>query len=183
MGTKRRIVGISKTLHFLLPNLVMPMDGRYTVNFFYGNNNNPEDVRLADCNVFKDIFIKTYDITKGLCLTQNDVDGNEWNTSVPKLIDNAIIGFSRYFEDCITQFSDESVEKVISLIEQYTELEPTDKIQYEKSLDKQKDKIIKSNREKIRKKLIIKKAIEAGITVSDDEIETVILSKKMLEKK
>jgi hypothetical protein len=173
METKRRIVGVSKALHFLLPDLVMPIDNKYTINFF----NVSTDVK-REWDSFKNIFMQTYDITKSLCLTQNDVDENDWNTSVPKLIDNAIIGFSRYFEDCIIQFSDQSVEKVISLIEQFTKLEPTEKKRYEKSLEKQRDKILKSIREKIKEKLLIKKAMEAGINVSEEEIEAYLVKKK-----
>lgn len=176
METESRIVGVSKTLHFLLPDLVMPMDRTYTMNFFYGNNKYSKDVE-KEFNVFKDIFIKTYDITRGLCLTQKDVDGKSWNTSVPKLIDNAIIGFNRYFDDCVMQFSDDSVEKVILLVEQFTKLEPTEKKRYEKSLEKQKDKILKSVREKIREKLLIRKASEAGINVSEEEIEAYLVKK------
>ncbi|MBU4320378.1 MAG: hypothetical protein L6246_03330 [Thermodesulfovibrionales bacterium] len=176
METKRRIVGVSKALHFLLPDLVMLMDSKYTMTFFFGYNKYSKDVK-DEFNVFKDIFIKTYDITRGLCLTQKDVDGKSWNTSVPKLIDNAIIGFNRYFDDCVMRFSDDSVEKVILLVEQFTKLEPTEKKRYEKSLEKQKDKILKSVREKIREKLLIRKAIEAGINVSEEEIEAYLLKK------
>jgi hypothetical protein len=36
-------------------------------------------------------------------LTHNDVDGDKWNTSVPKLIDNAIIGFDKYMKNHTTE--------------------------------------------------------------------------------
>ena len=98
METKRRLVGVSKALHFLLPNLVMPIDTKYTMNFF--SISTAVDREL---NTFKIIFIESYNIAMGLCLTQNEVDGKRWNTSVPKLIDNAIIGFNRYFKDCVMQ--------------------------------------------------------------------------------
>jgi hypothetical protein len=172
METKRRLVGVSKALHFLLPNLVMPIDNKYTMNFFSIST----DVN-RELIAFKNIFVATFNITKGLCLTQDDVDGRKWNTSVPKLIDNAIIGFNRYFDDCVMQFSDDSVEMVLLLVEQFTKLEPTEKKRYEKSLEKQKDKILKSVREKIREKLLIRKAIEAGINVSEEEIEAYLLKK------
>ena len=38
MKSKRRIVGVSKTMHFLLPDLIMPIDGKYTMNAFFGYN-------------------------------------------------------------------------------------------------------------------------------------------------
>lgn len=121
METKRRLVGVSKALHFLLPDLVAPIDNKYTMNFFSIST----DVK-RELNTFKNIFMETYNITKGLCLTQNDVDGVKWNTSVPKLIDNAIIGFNQYFKDCVLQFNDDAVEKVISVIEKLTSLESTE---------------------------------------------------------
>ncbi|MEJ5226821.1 hypothetical protein [Thermodesulfovibrio sp.] len=37
METKSKIVGVSKTLHFLLPDLVMPIDRKFTLNFFQIN--------------------------------------------------------------------------------------------------------------------------------------------------
>jgi hypothetical protein len=49
-----------------------------------------------------DIFTKTLQIIRKLELTGNDVDGEKWNTSIPKLIDNAIIGFDRYLKSHTT---------------------------------------------------------------------------------
>ena len=91
MNTRRRIVGVSKALHFLLPDLVMPIDSSNTMIAFYGYNrygDNPE----KEFNTYSDIFIKTHTITKSLNLTESDVDRNLWSCSVPKLIDNAIFG-------------------------------------------------------------------------------------------
>jgi len=91
MESKRKIVGVSKALHFLLPDLIMPIDNKYTMTAYYGYNkysNNPEQ----EFNIFKEIFNKTIEISNRLQLTSTDVDGHQWNTSVPKLIDNAIIG-------------------------------------------------------------------------------------------
>jgi len=102
MESKRRIVGVSKALHFLLPDLVMPIDGKYTMFFFYGYNKYSDDA-TAEFKTFADIFSKAHDITKKLCLTQHDVDGEKWNTSVPKLIDNAIIGFLKYIDNNSTE--------------------------------------------------------------------------------
>ena len=91
MESKRRIVGVSKALHFLLPDLVMPIDGSYTLPYFYGYNKNANTTE-GEFNMFADIFMETYEITKKLNLTQEDVDSQDWNTSIPKLIDDAIIG-------------------------------------------------------------------------------------------
>lgn len=112
METKRRIVGVAKALHFLLPDLVMPIDGKYTMECFYGYNKNagsPEKEFL----IFKDIFEKIYYITKKLSLTQNDVDGKKWNTSVPKLIDNACIGFLNYKDESDAETTLSLIEKLL----------------------------------------------------------------------
>lgn len=90
METNSKIVGVSKTLHFLLPDLVMPIDRKFTLNFFQINlPSNPQ----REKEIFIDILQTFYDIAKSLALTENDVDGEKWNTSIPKLIDNAIIGY------------------------------------------------------------------------------------------
>lgn len=94
MGSNRKIVGVSKALHFLLPDLIMPIDSRYIMSAFYGYNKcsgEPE----AEFKTFKEIFLKTIEITNRLQLTPADVCGTQWNTSVPKLIDNAIIGLDK----------------------------------------------------------------------------------------
>jgi len=166
METKRRLVGVSKALHFLLPNLVMPIDNKYIMNFF---NISADASRELD--VFKNIFEETYNITKELCLTQNDVDGEKWNTSVPKLIDNAIIGFNRYFEDCVMQHFEEAAGIVISALEKFVTFSSSEKAHYKRLLEKKQHKIIDSIKEKIRRQLIIQKAKEAGISVTQDEIE------------
>jgi len=85
------IVGCSKTLHNLLPDLVPPIDGEYTLRFFYGSKSyNPgrEDKK------FEEIFENYWSICKKLSLTERDyLDKGEFTTSIPKLIDNAIVGF------------------------------------------------------------------------------------------
>lgn len=99
MKSRSKIVGVSKTLHFLLPDLIMPMDRKYTFPFFKKSFNNiPQEKK-----VFKDIFRRTREISRGLCLNQCDVSGKKWNTSVPKLIDNAIIGLFKYGETHSTE--------------------------------------------------------------------------------
>ncbi len=94
MKSKSKIVGVSKTMHFLLPDLVMPIDRKYTMNFFYGNNRYKQiiDKEFKD---FEKLFREFHRISKVLNLTDEDVNGKNWNTSVPKLIDNAIIGHTQ----------------------------------------------------------------------------------------
>lgn len=91
MESKRRIVGVSKALHFLLPDLIMPIDGKYTMDAFYGYNKTSKTAK-DEFRTFRDIFERTFEIASHLQLAPSDVDGVQWKTSVPKLIDNAVIG-------------------------------------------------------------------------------------------
>jgi len=92
MATRRRIVGVSKTLHFLLPDLVMPIDSSNTMHAFYGNNRYGNSAE-KEFKTFTDIFMKSHRIAKRLKLSKSDVSGLRWSCSVPKLIDNAVFGY------------------------------------------------------------------------------------------
>jgi hypothetical protein len=177
MKSKRRIVGVSKAMHFLLPDLVMPIDSTYTMPYFYGTNKYNEKVE-KEFQTYLDIFTKAHQITKKLKLSTNDADGKEWNTSVPKLIDNAIIGFDKTFDNYFNQFNKDTVKKYIILLKDLTELTSAEAKYYEKLLEEKRIKLEKSLREKVRKKLIIQRAIEAGITVSEEEIKAELAKKK-----
>jgi len=86
MESKRRLVGVSKAMHFILPDLIMPIDNKYTLTFFNLSSNINKE-----WDHFETIFWEIFSLTRQLCLTQEDVNGEGWNTSVPKIIDNAII--------------------------------------------------------------------------------------------
>jgi hypothetical protein len=51
MESTRRIVGVSKILHFLLPDLIIPVDGKYTLPAFYGYNKFSKSVKKRIYNV------------------------------------------------------------------------------------------------------------------------------------
>jgi hypothetical protein len=94
MQSKSRIVGVPKTMHFLLPRLVMPIDGKFTLKFLFG-------YRVYRCSLswearlFLDIFAAFSKFAHHVGLTRQDEDPTTWNTTVPKIIDNAIIGYMR----------------------------------------------------------------------------------------
>ena len=89
MLNEKKLVGVSKLIHHLLPDLVPPIDGKYTLSLFYGNNNyNSQNEKEKFLEIFKQFII----ICKTLNLTKDDLIRN-WDTSIPKLIDNAIVGF------------------------------------------------------------------------------------------
>lgn len=89
MEGKSQLVGVSKTLHHLLPDLVPPIDREY-IQRFYGYS--APDWKEAD--MFLNILDMFYSICKDLGLTENYFV-REWDTSIPKLIDNAIVGYFR----------------------------------------------------------------------------------------
>ena len=94
MESKSRIVGVSKTLHFLLPKLVMPIDGKYTLNFFFGRRPNSKR-RNSEYELFFDIFKAFNNYAVRVALSKSDEELQGWNTTIPKIIDNAIIGYMR----------------------------------------------------------------------------------------
>ena len=99
---KSKIVMFSKTLHFLLPELIVPIDRKYTLNFFYGNFDVPTDAdKLKNdekqIELFGELYDKFCEIAEVYDLTGYEDD--KWNLSVPKIIDNAIIGYSKRGED------------------------------------------------------------------------------------
>lgn len=102
MKSKRRIVGVSKTMHFLLPDLIMPVDGKYTMNAMFGYNK----ISTTAAAEFDDmwlILMKFHNIARKFKLSINDCGSQlGWNTSVPKLIDNAIIGLTNNIDYAVS---------------------------------------------------------------------------------
>jgi len=99
MRSKSKLVGNSKVIHYLLPDLCPPIDRQYTLRFFYGNlnkKNAPLFNKNEEINLFLEIFNYFLEICKELNLKLENYDINKaFNTSIPKIIDNAIIGFVR----------------------------------------------------------------------------------------
>lgn len=83
MKTHRRLVSNSKLLHFLFPKLFVPMDGANTLSYFYGNHTEKPDK-------YVEIIELSYEIMNRSANWENYLD-NGWNTTVPKMIDNAVI--------------------------------------------------------------------------------------------
>jgi hypothetical protein len=83
MKTSGRLVSNSKLLHFLFPRMFMPMDRSNTLSYFYGNTG-------ESLNKYIEVTELAYEIMK---MPENWADylDDKWNTTVPKMIDNAII--------------------------------------------------------------------------------------------
>lgn len=87
---KPRLVTFSKTLHFLLPNTVMPIDRKYTLNFFTNKTDFSKSLDkqfeiFINCQKTANEFIQK---NKAIIKYKNSV----WNLNLPKTVDNIIIG-------------------------------------------------------------------------------------------
>lgn len=99
--TDAKLVSFSKLVHFFLPNLVAPIDRKFTLNFFFPNNSkqsyfpngkNQEQKIENQFDVFKRIHEIYRDFAKSHSLEQY-ISGEGWNRNVPKILDNAVIAF------------------------------------------------------------------------------------------
>lgn len=86
--TKAKIVAGSKTIHHLLPDLMPPMDNGYTGEFILGSG-----IGQRGKGTFIRLFSSFADLSKKLEPKANSlVDRNSFNSSIPKLLDNVIVG-------------------------------------------------------------------------------------------
>lgn len=83
MKTKGKLVSNSKLLHFLFPKILVPMDRNNTLFYFYGNTN-------ESVNKYVEITELSFEILNMSESWEKFLD-NGWNTSIPKMIDNAVI--------------------------------------------------------------------------------------------
>lgn len=84
--TKSQLVAGSKTLHHLLPDLVPPIDKKYTLGFF--------ELKTSEQKAFLQVFVNyLYIYERTADLINHIMRKNPLNSSVTKAIDNAIIGY------------------------------------------------------------------------------------------
>ena len=83
MVTSGRLVSNAKTLHFLFPDVAMPMDGTYTLNGLYGNTGESRQK-------YVEVMRFCFDVLRTIGKVDRHLDDG-WNTTPPKLVDNAII--------------------------------------------------------------------------------------------
>jgi hypothetical protein len=100
-----KIVGNSKTLAHILPNICPPIDRQHTVRFFSDEKIDTDNKKgqykyLANFKnieeekkYFDHILLKTFDFTKVIIKDNNIILDNEFNTSYPKVFDNFIMLF------------------------------------------------------------------------------------------
>ena len=104
MKSGAKLISNSKVMHYILPDLVMPMDGQNTLEFFFGNQNETKDKFLTILTCSREISQKT-NLTEFL--------DNGWHQSIPKVIDNAILSFEnpKYNKQSKNQFA--HIEKAL----------------------------------------------------------------------
>ena len=78
-------------MHFILPELIGPIDRRYTITFFDGYQHIDKD-KESQFFQFMQIHTKYAAFAKKVDLS-NYIDKDSWNRSIPKIIDNIIIGY------------------------------------------------------------------------------------------
>jgi len=84
MKTGGRLVSNSKVLHYILPDLLMPMDRQNTLVYFYKYTT---ESRQKYLNIIRGSFEMVNDIGRD---AEYYLDA-EWNRTIPKTIDNAIL--------------------------------------------------------------------------------------------
>lgn len=78
-----RLVSNAKCLHFMFPEVCLPMDRRNTLTKLYGNTN-------ESLGKFREVLQFAYAAAGRARTWRRNLD-NEWNTGVMKMVDNAIL--------------------------------------------------------------------------------------------
>lgn len=98
MASGTSLVGNSKVMHHLMPNIVPPIDRKYTLRFLRGNTNIKNDKEWEwDLmkEIMSDFFIPLARDTKFHSRATKWIaqqDRYPWDTSVMKVVDNLVIG-------------------------------------------------------------------------------------------
>ena len=111
-----KLVANSKLMHFVLPHLVMPIDRVHTVSFFKGcegaSHSRPKPEELdewgkLDSNTRSEVrvFLKIHNAVadwledKKILKELEKLLDNEWNQTVPKVVDNLILLYCKGHKD------------------------------------------------------------------------------------
>jgi len=87
---RARIVAGTKTLHHLLPDLVPPMDRKWTGAFFCWSLADPQEHQSL---IFSQAFSSLAGVARST--SPSRLVGSGWHTSPTKVLDNALIGYCR----------------------------------------------------------------------------------------
>lgn len=84
MKTSGKLVSNSKLLHFLFPDLLMPMDRTNTLMYFYRHTNESKDKYI-------DLISWSYNMAQKSGIDWSKHMDKHWNSGIPKILDNAVI--------------------------------------------------------------------------------------------
>ncbi len=87
---KPKFVAFAKTMHFLLPDLFVPMDRTYTLGYFQGRTNINGDLE-SHFQLYSQIYLEFVDFAIRHTELPKFLD-DYWNQNIPKIMDNIIIG-------------------------------------------------------------------------------------------
>src|SRR6266545_4206185 len=93
VDNRAKLVAGTKTLHHLLPDLVVPMDREWTGRFFQLHQHQWQHLPAQ-----RRTFLQAHRDFRDLACQvepQQYVDGRGWRTSRTKILDNALIGFCK----------------------------------------------------------------------------------------
>jgi len=90
VSSSAKWVAVTKTIHHLLPDLVVPVDGTFTAGFFRGSTDLP---KMTVEHVEK--FLRHFREIATRARAREYVRPSSWHSSVTKVVDNAIIGYWR----------------------------------------------------------------------------------------
>ncbi len=102
MATGTSLVGNSKVMHHMLPNIVPPIDREYTLRYLRGNtniSNNLDSEWELMKEIIKDFFIPIacdQDFIQQARIWMAHQEEYPWDTSVFKVIDNLVIGARKW---------------------------------------------------------------------------------------
>jgi hypothetical protein len=108
MATATSLVGNSKVMHHMMPNIVPPIDREYTLRYLQGNtniSNNLDSEWELMKEIIKDFFVP---IASDQAFIQKartwiaSPDDYPWDTSVFKVIDNLVIGLRKWVAEPLT---------------------------------------------------------------------------------
>jgi hypothetical protein len=96
MASGTSLVGNSKVMHHMLPNIVAPIDREYTLRYLYGNTTIANDLG-KEWQTMREIlfgfFIPVATDSTFAAKAENWMAAQKpWDTSVMKVIDNLLIG-------------------------------------------------------------------------------------------
>ena len=98
MASETSLVGNSKVMAHLLPNLIPPIDRRYTLKYLYNNTNIKNDLtkewHRMECILTEFFYPLACDVNlkKKMATWNSNQNEYPWDTSHLKIIDNLLIG-------------------------------------------------------------------------------------------